>query len=116
MGVYTAIYCGAVNFGGIVYCKFWGEGKKKGEKKRGKNMLLSYVSSFPWLCMPLKLQCKLYKLMCLPCFHAFFSSGILVSSKQTTLPQGEDLTLSLVITVQRKIIGTIQMMKCMDGD
>ena len=35
-------------------------------------MLLSYVSSFPWLCMPLKLQCKLYKLMCLPCFHAFF--------------------------------------------
>ena len=49
-------------------------------------------------------------------FINFFSSGILVSSKQTTLPQGEDLTLSLVITVQRKIIGTIQMMKCMDGD
>ena len=109
--MYTAIYCGAANFGGIVYHKFWGEGKKNGKKYAPV-----IVSSFPWLCMPLKLQCKLYKLMCMPCFHAFFSSGILVSSKQTTLPQGEDLTLSLVITVQRKIIGTIQMMKCMDGD
>ena len=32
MGMYTAIYCGAANFGGIVYCKFWGEGKKNGKK------------------------------------------------------------------------------------
>lgn len=32
MGMYTAIYCGAANFGGIVYRKFWGEGKKNGEK------------------------------------------------------------------------------------
>ena len=23
------VYCGAANFGGIVYRKFWGEGKKK---------------------------------------------------------------------------------------
>ena len=30
--MYTAIYCGAANFGGIVYCKFWGEGKKNGKK------------------------------------------------------------------------------------
>ena len=110
--MYTAIYCGAANFGGIVYRKFWGEGKKNGKK---------YASVIRFL-LPMALhasqigQCKLYKLMCMPCFHAFFSSGILVSSKQTTLPQGEDLTLSLVITVQRKIIGTIQMMKCMDGD
>ena len=32
MGMYTAIYCGAANFGGIVYRKFWGEGKKNGKK------------------------------------------------------------------------------------
>ena len=49
-------------------------------------------------------------------FINFFSSGILVSSKQTTLPQGEDLTPSLVITVEKKIIGTIQIVRQMDGD
>lgn len=32
MGMYTAIYYGAANFGGIVYRKFWGEGKKNGKK------------------------------------------------------------------------------------
>lgn len=26
------VYCGAANFGGIVYRKFWGEGKKNGKK------------------------------------------------------------------------------------
>ena len=69
----------------------------------------------PWLCILLKMQYKLhngYGLFSL----IFFSSGILVSSKQTTLPQGEDLTPSLVITVEKKIIGTIQIMRQMDGD
>ena len=69
-----------------------------------------YMFPPPWLCIPLKMQCKLHN------GYGFFSSGILVSSKQTTLPQGEDLTPSLVITVEKKIIGTIQIMRQMDGD
>ena len=53
-----------------------------------------------------------------PFFYLLFlsSSGILVSSKQNTLLQNEDLILFSVTGVERKITGTIQTKKYSVGD